>query len=152
MRYGVILYLTHTCRCCKVITPKFCAHGKPHAAVLTEEHLQLFAEASISVPTHHSVAMYSKIHLIAINRIIIAKPASRSSLRDNSGVVYVDGTGKTCYGQLQTLLLFENDQQQQQQHAFAVILRFLPASRKLCQDSLTNAMIDDHIATLCAPR
>ena len=62
------------------------------------------------------MTMYFKIHLIDVNRIITAKPTSRGFLQDNSGIIYVDGTGTTCRGQL---LLFDN------QHAYAVILRFL---------------------------
>jgi len=51
-------------RYCRAITSKICAHGKPHAALLTEEDLQLFTEASIRIPTHNSVTRYSQILVV----------------------------------------------------------------------------------------
>ena len=113
--------------------------------MLLEEDMELFTAASLRIPAHNTVTVYYKIHLINFCRTIIAKRTSRRFLRDNSGIVYVDGTGAMCYGRLKKLLLFESDQQQ---HAFAVIQQFNPAFQKLCKDSVTDARLDDHITTL----
>ena len=93
------------------------------------------------------MTLYLKIHLINVCRTITA--TSRRLRRDNSGIVYIDGDGTTCYGRFQKLLLFENDQQQ---HAFVVIQRFRPAIQKLCKEFVTTVGLDDHISTLHAPR
>ena len=47
----------HTCvyRSYRVVTPNFCAHGKPRAAAVTGELLRLFSEAAISIPPYESV-------------------------------------------------------------------------------------------------
>ena len=63
--------------------------------------------------------------------------------------MYSDHAGTTCYGWLQKLLILESDEEL---HAIAVILRFQPAVQKLCKDSVTNAMLDDHITMLQVPR
>ena len=123
-------------RCCNLITQNVCAHGKPTPTVLTEEDLALFAKQCISIPSHHTVTVVSKIHLITPNRVITATPASRGFLRDNSGIVYVDNAGTICYGQLQKLLLFDSACNGQQ-HAFAAVVPFRPTLQKLCKDAVT---------------
>lgn len=101
-----------------MITVTVCAHGAPHPIVLTEEDLELFSEASITVPPHYTVSTISRIHLRTHNRVITAKPASRGLLRDNSGIFFLNSAGTTCYGRLQKILLFESTCNQPQ-HAFA---------------------------------
>lgn len=134
-----------------MITVKVCAHGTSHPTVLTEEDLELFTEASITVPTHDTVSMISRIYLKTHNRVITSKPASRGFLRDNSGIVYLNNAGTMCYGRLQKVLLFESASYQSR-HAFAVVTCFIPTVQKLCKDSVTDCRLDDHITTLRIPR
>lgn len=40
----------------------------------------------------------------------------------------------------------------QPQHAFAIVICFIPTVQKLCKDSVTDCRLDDHITTLRIPR
>ena len=137
-------------RNCDVIEPGYCAHGKHmQAATLLEEELKLFIEGSITLPASYSISQYKSLHLINKNRIIKTQLSSKAVLRDNSGVVYLTSGATAKFGRLQKLLVFENNALRK---AYAVVLCLDGTTEKLCNDSVTDANLNDHIVLLKIPR
>ena len=137
-------------RNCDVIETGYCAHGKHmQAATLLEEELELFIEGSITLPASYSISQYKSLHLINKNRIIKTQLSSKAVLRDNSGVVYLTCGATAKFGQLQKLLVFDNNGLRK---AYAVVSCLDATNEKLCNDSVTDANLNDHIVLLKIPR
>ena len=122
-----------------------CLHGKPQSYTLVQKDLDLFHTADIAVPQCRSVILYKKIHLVILNRIIKVFPRKRT-MRDNSGVVFKNSAGIYCYGRLQKVLCLDYMQK------YAIVQKFSPSTKILCEDSLTNAKLNDHIIAMNVPR
>ena len=66
-------------------------------------------------------------------------------LCNNSGIVFCDQAGMTCYGELLLVVLCENHD------AYAIVLPFIPTGEILSNDSVTDCSIDQHITKLNLP-
>ena len=121
-----------------------CLHGKAQSYQLGKKDLDLFNTGDITVP-QCSVTSYKKIHLVNLGRIIKVS-SQRKTMRDNSGVIFMDNTGLPCYGRLQKVLYFNDEKK-----CFAIIQTFSPGTKRLCEDSLTNAKLNDHIIAMNVP-
>ena len=63
--------------------------------------------------------------------------------------MYVNTGGTSNIGQLQKIIVFENNATRQ---AFVVVSCLENSSEKLCNDSVTHAKLNDHILSLKIPR
>ena len=61
-----------------------------------------------TIPAHSSIAIYSQLYLKKTGSIIYCKNKSKSTLRDNTGLVYRDLNGVKSYGQLLDVIIFED--------------------------------------------
>ena len=102
--------------------------------------------SSFTLPSQ--VVVYYKLYLKDVGRVINSGSSSRSTLRDNSGLVYTNLHGSFCYGKLVRILLSPNHDGD----GYAVITPLHPCDDGICHDSVTNAKIDDHIVSLHSSR
>ena len=125
------------------------AVGKPFCRQLTELEKSLFMNSSFTIPAHSSVSVYSQLYLKQSGRIITCKNKSKSTLRDNSGLLYTDLNGLKSYGHLLDIILFEDSD-----HCvgFVTAISLCHSGVTICKDSTTNARVDDHIVCLLIPR
>lgn len=81
---------------------------------LTDKEKSMFATLPVSLSQPHlqnaTVSIYYKLLINMTGRTVIAKESSRSILRDNSGLVYLNSHGICCYGQLHMVIVFDEDQ------------------------------------------
>ena len=124
------------------ISNDVCVYGKPLPYKLTEEDKLTFQSCNITIPSS-SVVTYKKIHLISSGRFIIATPKLKT-LRDNSGIIFKNMDGRQCYGQLLNVICFDSSERSIKL-CYLLINQLTPASKTLCQDSDTNARLNDHI-------
>jgi hypothetical protein len=134
-------------RCSRVINSSITAVGKPLCRQLTEVEKSLFLTSSFTIPTHSYVAIYSQLYLKQCGRIINCRSA-KSTLRDNTGLVYSDSNGHKSYGHLLNIILFE---QSDYDGEFVTVIPLCQCGVTICTDSTTNAQVDDHIVCLLSP-
>ena len=115
-------------------------HGKPCGTELTQEHIAVFTKGGFAIPADYLVVLYSKIHFRSTGRIVKTKrKLHKGLLRNNSGIVFCDQAGMTCYEELLLVVLCENHD------AYAIVLPFIPTGEILSNDSVIDCSIDQHI-------
>lgn len=131
-----------------MINNNISAVGKPLCRQLTELEKSLFMSSSFTIPAHSSVVIYGQLYLKQSGRIISCKNKSKSTLRDNTGLVYSDSSGLKSYGQLLNIILLEDGDCQ----GFVTAISLCRSGVTICEDLTTNAGVDDHIICLLSPR
>ena len=59
------------------------------------------------IPAQSSVAVYNQFHMKQSGRNISCRNKSKSTLRDNTGIVYTDDKGQMSYGHLLNIIVFQ---------------------------------------------
>ena len=116
--------------------------------MLQQDDLHLFQQHKVALP-QGLVTLYKKLHLLVSGRIIVIPSKTTMALRDNSGIIYINGDGQFCYGQLNKILFFDYEHQSK---CYVVISELQRGPKKLCKDLVTNAGLNDHIVSLKKPR
>lgn len=129
-----------------MIDSNFSVVGKPLCRQLTELEKTLFMSSSLTIPAHSSIAVYSQLFLRQSGRIIRSR--SKSTLRDNTGLVYSDSNGRNSYGHLLDVILFEDNDCC---GGFVTAISLCRSGVTICKDLTTNAKVDDHIVSLLSP-
>ena len=131
-------------RCSPTINTNISAIVTPLCRQLTELEKSLFLSSSFMIPAHSSVAVYNPFHLKQSGRNICCKSKSKSTLRDNTVIVYTDGKGQMSYGHLLDIIVF-----QQSDCGGCITVSALRRSGDIvCRDSITKASVDDHLVSL----
>ena len=134
------------CSHCNFISADICVHGKPCGTQLTQEHIAVFINEGFTIPADDAVVLYSKVHFRSTGRIAKSKRTFRTGLRNNSGIVFCDQAGRICYGELLLVVLFTCVN-----HAYAIVLPYIPTGEMLSNDRITDCIIDQHIMKLHLP-
>lgn len=127
-----------------------CLYRKPHLALSTKHNLlgqpkcgvlqsceaSLFEGAGITIEPY---MFYSHVSLVEKDRTITPKSCSRSIKRNDLCVKYT-ASGTSKYGILQRIVFNTTTTQ-----CYALIYQLLPAPVLLCQDSISEAKLNEHI-------
>ena len=100
------------------------------------------------IPAHSSVAVYNQLHLNQSGRNISCRNKSKSTLRDNTGIMYTDGKGQMSNGHLLDIIVFEESDC----GGFVTVSALRRSGDTVCRDSITKARVDDHLVSLLSLR
>lgn len=92
---------------------------------------------------------WSKLLLKTSGRVICGQNRSRATKRNNSAIVYTDGTGSNSYGLLQDIMLYSAIDGE---HCFATVQPLVKSTFRFYKDPLTGCRLSDHFIAFFPPR
>jgi len=115
--------------------------GKPYSTKLSDNEIMLLKDY---ITDHNTIVFYPHLCLYN-NSTISALSKSKSTKRNNSCIKYRDSTGSFHRGLCDRIFEFNL------QH-FCIIMRLIPISTQICQDSVTHAKLENHLVVCNPPR
>ena len=116
--------------------------GKPYSGNLSDNEISLLSNYNI---TDYNTIFYPYLWL-PNNSKISASSKSKSTKRNNSCVKYRDGTGKYQRGICDRIFEFQDNLY------FCIVMKLIPISTQICQDSITCAKLEKHLVACNLPR
>ena len=116
--------------------------GKPYSGDLSDSEIILLSSYNI---TDYNSIFYPYLWL-RNNSKISAASISKSTKRYNSCIKYRDGTGNYHRGICDKIFQFQNNLH------FCIVMKLIPISTQICQDSITCAKLEKHLVACNLPR
>ena len=133
------------CRGIKTYVSPTCAIiGQPRCMALSSPERVAFESINICISDHINIMTYPHLLLTEKDRLITSLSSSKAVKRNNSCVMYTSSE-RNHFGVLVKLCLVDS--------TFFALLRTLhQADLHLCQDSVTDAKLNQHIIAFHPPR